>query len=1755
MQQTALCDWGHGFGSQKGVMKELWTFLLGPAGLFRPLAIWNAGHSMPWVFGLWIFGLLASCLAAFYEHEVLRLRWCASCLFGFALVFSLCGNTRFAQQQPGGCVSDWTWICVTPQRTPGGRLPWISRKGFAMKLLVVLFVGLLRVGEASHPGPSPQGSSCWTLGIANPSGLNGKLDQVNHLPGDAWILTETHLSQKGLSSFAKGLRMLHSPWKYMVPGAPCPPRSRNDTGMHSGVMFLSKFPARALPHAFDDMTYSSARIQVLGMAVADTWVTVGMLYGLPCNASHRQARYQTDALLAELVDRVACQTVGPRVIGGDFNYGPEDLEQVARLQALGFREAQDLRAWRHGCSVEPTGRGSKRIDQMWLSPELQAVYLGTTVAFDHWADHAAVSVAFAHDGLSVSVSAWPRPMAFPWPSGWNCQVNVDVQADLTVEYAKFWNQVESQAKLWAKHDGKQVLRAQCGRASVLEPRVVKEFLCPIKKGRKGDLQPAFMGVSLQHARFFRQLRRLQCLCRLLKKGIASWNSQVNRDETWRAVRSACGFPGGFGVWWQSHGLVPVLTHPLPFLCPDLDFAQGLFDGFHAFFTRYEADLIKHRYQASKQRRASSLAYVFQDCKDDPLPQADTLLDRVEVGIEEIRHDDSSMVLVRPAQLLDAFPVVVNGQVIEVVAHSEDQVWVTSVDGLEAGMILTQERAVASDAAILERFAAVWSSRWMKHSHVLPGQWDQICGFLEKTAKPIQWTCAPWTAARFQQAVRHKKPKAAKGPDGVSQPDLASLPLEGCQVFADIFSAVEAGARWPIQLASGFVSSLAKTPQAQRVDEFRPVVVYSLPYRVWSSERAREALHAVAPLLPNSVQGGVPLRHAKSIWYELAASLELAYLNQQGLHGLLMDIQKCFNNIPRQPLWCVLNLLGFPLCPLRAWASFVSGQTRRFRVRRSVGAPLSSNCGLPEGCALSVFGMTVVDWILDWWLAALDVRVDLRTFVDDWGVMFQDAGSFPRIWAAMEDFTGQMDLAIDMSKTRLWSTEADARKLFRNSDVAVTLAARNLGAHQNFSRHCHNACLQARLMKMPPIWIRLRASHGPYRFKIMALHMMAWPRALHGISVVHLGANHFKPLRAGALRALKADRKGANPFLHLVTSALQSDPEAWSTLQSLRDVRDHGCLEHVESLLGLFAHSVEKLPTNGPTAILLNRLMRLGWGVGGQGLVQDRFGSFSLMTIAWDELVLRVKLAWGHVLATELAHRSTFNGLSDVDLPELHRVLSGFGSADLVFLRCHLDGTLFTQNGRAKFQEGTTSKCPWCDERDGFHHRAWVCPFFSACRSHVTGAQWRALSQLPSCLVDHGWPLVLPEWEVLSRMFLQGDGLCRMSPVGLAAISSAQLLELFMDGTCAYPREVKLRFAAWSVTIASTSQNTLDNKLLMGGYVSGLCQTAFRAELTAALHAVTWAIQHDLKVRLWCDCQSVVRGVLRVLRGRPIRKNAPHSDLWLQLQQVLAGHEHQVQIRKVVSHGMQSRADDPVEQWVYWHNNLTDKAAEEINFRRPPEFWSAWTALKTAMEFHRPLHLAILKVLLQTSKMAVASQGKKPVVVAAVQEPVTQMVVPAVWEIPKKILKRYGETNLAHLHRWWTEWGPQMLQGTNKLVYISGIQLFYSFNLHTGFEGPWCSQKKWYSALADVPLAGRKPWGERSKNFLLMLKSYWKGNGLIVPTRMTRPSSAALAKWTISYRLRWSPSMIDRIDQIVLQQMGRQVCNQSDMALLEAAKTS
>ena len=1159
-----------------------------------------------------------------------------------------CWNLSTASRATG-----WNWTCAWAL----GKAPGSARRSFFGRQFwpyALLWWCLMRVGEASHPGPMQQPG--WSIGIANPSGLNclnSKVDQVAHMEGHTWILSETQLSTVGLRSFVKGLRAVKSPWKSIVPGAPCPARNQYGTGNHSGVMLLSKCPARSLSHQFASHTYSTARLQVAGLAVDNMWVTVGMLYGVPANAQHAQAKYQTEVMLSEVIERVALQSSGLRAIGGDFNFAPAELGQLRQLRELGFREVQDLAALWWGQPAELTGRGKRRIDQLWISPELQRLLQGVTVNQQMWADHAAV-IAHSMPGVDVTFPYWRMPSPFPWPKDWNCAVDVDPADDLTLQYASMWAQLEQGAWDWNSHHGIVCSRSQVGRGQTLQTVQRSTYQVPRRKERVGEVAPGFMGVSLQHARYFKQLRRVQALMQQQIKGPVSEHARLNLAETWRAVRFATGFPGGFGTWWSVHGLLPLFPHGLPLICPAATVLTEMFGAFNQCVKAYEADLAQKRYQFGKKRREGSMNYVFQDCKSSPAPPVDTLLERLTAVIEEVRVDESAIVLVEPVQLLPGLPLVVEGRVLQVIHHEHDQLWVSDVSGLMPGQQVTQERVTMSEHEIIQKFHDVWHPRWNKLHHVLPDQWTQICDFAERALKPLEWKCLPWTCGRFRTAVAKKKKTSGKRPDGVGQMDLAALPPSGVSACVQMLDAVENGRPWPIQVASGFVNSLAKHLQAQNIDDYRPVTVYSLFYRVWSSERAKEALQTITAALPEGIQGGVPGRQAKAIWYQVAQTLEFAFLDARPVHGLMMDIRKAFNAIPRLPLWKALQALGFPVSVMRAWCAFVAGQSRRFKVRQAVGEPVFSNCGLPEGCGLSVVGMIIVDWLLDCWLGAHAKGVDLRAFVDDWGLLFGSVDEFPVVWTHVRAFVDALDLSLDMKKTRVWSSDSAARAELKESEVLLAYYARNLGAHQNFTRHCWNRVLQDRVGGMHKVWPLLRASLSTYAHKIHALQVLAWPRALHGVSVVHLGHHHFKVLRTGAMRGLKADRKGANPVLHLATTTTLADPEAWTIFQTLRDAREMGGFDRMEPLLGLFAAVPDGLPRNGPAAVLASRLQRLGWTLGPHGLVQDKFGSFSLFCEPWSDLCVRFRWAWSHVLAVEAGHRPTFSGLDEVDVVATQR---------------------------------------------------------------------------------------------------------------------------------------------------------------------------------------------------------------------------------------------------------------------------------------------------------------------------------------------------------------------------------------------------------------------------------------------------------------------------------------------------------------------
>ena len=1144
---------------------------------------------------------------------------------------------------------------------------------------------------------------------------------------------------------------------------------------------------------------------------------------------------------------------------------------------------------------------------------------------------------------------------------------------------------------------------------------------------------------------------------------------------------------------------------------------------------------------AKEKRLNDLNLLFQDCaKERPQP-VDTLVHSHEAGVDAVCLDTNQITVTDAKGFEIGRPLISHGQPFVINAIEENRVSLSNAQGLEVGALVRQEKVVASDAAILAEFEQVWQGRWNRLTHLHPDKWDDVVSFVREAFTPRTWEFPQWSVDDFLRCVQHKPARAATGPDGVSRADLLALPPAAVQHIVDLLQQVESPeGRWPPQLAVGMVSGLDKGKGAADVDAFRPVTVYPIIYRVWSSCRAKQAMNQLVKDLPSSIKGGVPNCQARSVWFELAQLIEISQIQQASWQGIALDIRRCFNALPRWPIWTILDQLGFPSHILRPWATYLAQQVRRFRVRGSVGNPLGSCTGFPEGCALSVFSMALIDWLVDLWLAKL-TQCCLRfvSFVDDWQLLFPRSQDIDQVWQATTFITDALDLQLDLTKSYAWATQQADRQALRSSQVGVVLAARDLGAHQNYCRRAGNKTLIDRVTAMAVTWKLLRASASPYRLKAIALVQLAWPRALHGVSIVKVGANHFHSLRTGALRGLRAARVGSNPMLHLSTIGISADPEAWSILQTLRDCRELGGSEQLQTVLGWIGSGDVDIPNNGPSAVLRSRLSRLGWCVLGDGTVRDKFGTFNPMQLHWDALRFRVQLAWPAVMATEVHHRKTMQGIQFADLNALMQSLRQYGQADLVYLRCALDGTLYQDIGKAKENRGSCSTCKYCNGTDGFYHRNWVCPAFQSARCNFA---WPELVQtLPLCLSCHGWPI--QTWANFQLLKWFDEIPITSKVVKWPSVPRSTPVELFVDGACAFPQSASLRYAAWAISWASSGVGFLDHQIVMGDHLSGMNQSSFRAELTAMVNAFEMALHIPNKVRIWSDNLAVVRVARRVLQRLRFGNNKSHSDLVIRMQRAaedfLEGH---VTIVKVTSHCAQDKAVDDAESWAFWQNALVDEAAGAINSRRQSQFWAIWTDAKAATEFQAKLLHQVQAVILAVGRKERSFNTKlvSPTTNEASGDAIVE-TPPVTWAVPQSLDRKYRRENMEQIHAWWQSVGVQSLTVGARSVWVSGLQLYLDFRLSTRYEGILSPKfGKWYISAVEAPEGTKLGIGSRSTMFLRPLVAYWKANKCIISSRLLRPSSSCLDFWCMSYLLDWPRQRLARVDELMFMLHGRQV---------------
>jgi hypothetical protein len=125
-----------------------------------------------------------------------------------------------------------------------------------------------------------------------------------------------------------------------------------------------------------------------------------------------------------------------------------------------------------------------------------------------------------------------------------------------------------------------------------------------------------------------------------------------------------------------------------------------------------------------------------------------------------------------------------------------------------------------------------------------------------------------TGALLKDIIKATPASKAPGRDGWQYLDLKRLPIDALDLLALLYGAIERTGEWPEPIAHSLVAVLPKGGTGT-VDDFRPIVLLSVYYRLWAKSRGapfQEFLKAAGIIPPSGP------RAADALAYDLALRL-------------------------------------------------------------------------------------------------------------------------------------------------------------------------------------------------------------------------------------------------------------------------------------------------------------------------------------------------------------------------------------------------------------------------------------------------------------------------------------------------------------------------------------------------------------------------------------------------------------------------------------------------------------------------------------------------------------------------------------------------------------------------------------------------------------------------------------------------------------------------------------------------------------------
>ncbi|CAL1169264.1 unnamed protein product [Cladocopium goreaui] len=996
--------------------------------------------------------------------------------------------------------------------------------------------------QAKTPGPTAIDRT-WTLGVCNPSGLQGKSVLLSGIDCDVINASETHLTATARSMLLSSLKS-HSQYNHVITGALSQARiNTTDAGQYTGVATIARVPTRALCAAWPQDLFETGRVQITGSLINNVWVSGAVMYGYPQGKTHQNAQSRSIEILDFLIDHMTQVATGPRYLCGDLNHEMDQLPNLHRLLDLGWKEAQDLEHLLNGSLPQHTCKGCTRKDMLWLSPELITSFRTVKVDHERFADHSVLRAEFDVDGAFAQRYLWPMPLPVPWTSVPPMDFPLDFcTGNPSALYHDLWTARECQAQTTLQH----------------------------------QWTPQMQGVFTT----------------------TTGGLPLTLDLQWETNNS---MDFSFG---RDPGVVPA-TPPSPAV------AKMLCEAFLGEVRAFERTLAAAKTKAQSNAHRANPNLIYRDTKRPRPEPVTSLLVTKKTKVTELRPEDGAVLVDRAVDFDVSVPLLVDTHPVEAIHVSEDALYLADLSHVTVGSDVCQSQPVGRLDDVFAAFHTQWKKRWCKHDTVPASRWEQLIAFARHHLPQWPIPDTPITPALLRAEAASKKPKAATGLDGVSRADILQVDNNVLQSLCNIYQRAGCDGCWPEQIVTGSVASLAKREGACQTQDYRPITVFSMVYRVFSSIQARALLDHAHHWCHADIYGNRKHHQTAQLWRVLVTSIQQAYDQKACLSGLTADIEKCFNCLPRLPIVAAALHVGTPMSVMTAWCGALATMSRRFKVRDSFSDGFVTSTGLAEGCALSCYGMLLLDDIMHRYMAAQYPLLRVLSFVDNWDFLTWSADAAIQQLTALLEFANLTDLTVDREKT-----------------------------------------------------------YAGYQSKLRALRTVAWPRGLFAVESAPVSDSTWLTIRRQANHALQMDKPGVNPLLMLGLVEAYADPEFVALIRTVAETRLNCPLDFWASdLYPLAAGSLDS-PPSSPAAVLLGRVQKLGISVHPCGRWHDAVGTFHPALVNFTELCHRLQWHWNHYVSASVSHRKDFTGLQCVDTTLTRRTLAALPPDEQYYECCN-----------------------------------------------------------------------------------------------------------------------------------------------------------------------------------------------------------------------------------------------------------------------------------------------------------------------------------------------------------------------------------------------------------------------------------------------------------------------------------------------------